>query len=82
LCTRDNALTIVQQQIDFTKTFDDDVPRITVLIRAADLIWPFEEKRARAAYADAFELAIRNFKEKGDAPRQGKSCLGRISVTQ
>jgi hypothetical protein len=77
LCTRENALTIVQQQIDFTKTFDDDVPRITVLIRAADLIWPFEEKRARAAYSDAFELAIRNFKEKGDAPRrEGKLLLG------
>jgi hypothetical protein len=77
LCTRENALAIVQQQIDFTKTFDDDVPRITVLIRAADLIWPFEEKRARAAYTDAFELAIRNFKEKGDAPtREGKLLIG------
>jgi hypothetical protein len=66
LCTRENALTIIQQQIDFTKTFDDDVPRITVLIRAADLIWPFEEKRARAVYAEAFDLATRNHNEKGD----------------
>lgn len=73
LCTRENAVTIVQQQIDFTKTFDDDVPRITVLIRAADLIWPFEEKKARVAFTDAFELAMRNFKEKGDAPKlEGK----------
>jgi hypothetical protein len=77
LCTRENALTIVQQQIDFTKTFDDDVPRVTVLIRAADLIWPFEEKKARAAYADAFELATRNFREKGAVSRrEGKLLVG------
>ncbi|MFN2517060.1 MAG: hypothetical protein ABR556_12705, partial [Pyrinomonadaceae bacterium] len=40
-CSRENALTIVQQQIDLTKTIDDDVRRITVLLRAADLIWPY-----------------------------------------
>src|SRR5580765_3529721 len=66
LCNRENALTIIQQQIDFTKTFDDDVPRITVLIRAADLIWPFEEGKARAVYVDAFDLATRHHNEKGD----------------
>jgi hypothetical protein len=77
LCIRENALTIIQQQIDFTKTFDDDVARIAVLIRAADMIWPAEEKRARAAYTDAFELAVRNFKEKGDAPTlEGKLLVG------
>jgi hypothetical protein len=66
LCTRDNALTIVQQQIDFTKTFDDDYARVTVLLRSAGLIWPFEEKKARATYTDAFDVATRHFKEKGD----------------
>jgi hypothetical protein len=75
-CKRENALATVRQQIDFSKTFDDDVARITVLIRAADLIWASEEKQARAAYTDAFDLAMRNFKEKGDAPvREGKVAI-------
>lgn len=76
LCKRENALAIIRQQIDFSKTFDDDLARITVLIRAADLIWASEEKQARAAYSDAFDLAVRNFKEKGDAPaRDGKLLI-------
>ena len=75
-CKRENALATVRQQIDFSKTFDDDVARITVLIRAADLIWTSEEKQARAAYTDAFDLAVRNFKEKGDAPAlEGKLAI-------
>jgi hypothetical protein len=78
LCTRDNALTIIQQQIDFTKTFDDDVARITVLIRSANLLWPYEEKRARSAYADAFEFAMRNHKNKGDGLiRDGKLLISK-----
>jgi hypothetical protein len=76
LCKPESALAIVKQQIDSTRTFDDDVARITVLIRAADLIWPSEEKQARAAYTEGFDLAERNFKEKGDAPaREGKLLI-------
>src|SRR5204862_2649882 len=77
LCTRDNALTTVQRQIEFTRTFDDEVPRITVLLRAAGLIWRFDEKQARAAYTEAFDLATRNFKEKGDADiKSGMMLMG------
>jgi hypothetical protein len=38
LCTRDNALDTTKQQILFTRTFDNQVQRIAVLIRAADLL--------------------------------------------
>src|SRR5690348_16202704 len=77
LCTRDNALNTVQRQIEFTRTFDDDVQRIVVLLRAAGLIWHFDEKQARAAYTEAFDLAKRNFKEKGDADvRSGMMVMG------
>lgn len=76
LCTRENALTIIQQQIDFTRTFDNDVARITVLARSGGLIWSYEEKRARGAYAEAFEVATRNHKEKGDElTRDGKILI-------
>ena len=76
-CTRENALAIIGQQIDFTKTFDSDERRIAVLVRAADLTWPYKEKTARAAYTDAFEVAQRHFKQKGDAPtRDGQLLIG------
>jgi hypothetical protein len=75
-CSRENALEIIQQQIDLTKTFDDDVRRIAVLLRASDLIWPYQQEKARAAFADAFDVATRNFKEKGDNP----SYEGRLAV--
>ncbi len=68
LCTRDNALQTIRQQIDFTRTFDDQVRRITVLLRAADMMWPYQQDNARAAFSEAFDLAQQNFKEKGDKP--------------
>lgn len=67
-CSRETALEIIQQQIDVTKTFDDDVRRIVVLLRASDLIWPYQQEKARAALTDAFDVATRNYKEKADKP--------------
>jgi hypothetical protein len=76
-CTRDNALQIIQQQIDLARTFDDDVRRIAVLLRAADLIWPYQQDKARVVFSDAFEVATRNFKEKGDKSRnEGRLLVG------
>jgi hypothetical protein len=68
VCQRDDALNVIQQQIDASKLIDDEVKRIAVLIRAADLLWPFRQDKARAALREAFDLATRNYKEKGDEP--------------
>jgi hypothetical protein len=65
-CSRENALEIIEQQIGATRTFDNTVQRVTVLIRAADLIWNFQQKKSRAAFTEAFGLAVQNFKDKGD----------------
>ncbi|HJT64903.1 MAG TPA: hypothetical protein VJ749_00515 [Pyrinomonadaceae bacterium] len=70
LWNRDEAIQAIRQQLDDTKTFNDPVQRIAVLIRAADLLWPYEQPRARAAFNEAFDVAVQNFKEKGDAPRR------------
>ncbi|MGZ8844640.1 MAG: hypothetical protein ACXW18_13315, partial [Pyrinomonadaceae bacterium] len=60
-----------------TKTFDDDARRVAVLIRAADLLWPHEEKKARTTFSEAFEVARRHFKEKGDGlTREGNLLIG------
>lgn len=57
LCSRENALDMIKQQTDFTKTFNDGVRRINVLLRAADLLWPYQQGSARAVFLEAFELA-------------------------
>lgn len=69
-CNHGNAVEIVLQQIDATKTFDDTRQRITVLTRAADLLWPYRQQKARTAFLDALDLAILNFKDKGDNPKR------------
>lgn len=66
LCKRDNAVDLIKQQIAVTKTFDKAVRRIAVLNRAADLLWPFEQDKARAAFTEAFEVAIQTEKDKDE----------------
>ena len=66
LCTRENALDTTKQQILLTRTFDNQVHRIAVLIRAADLLWPHDQEKALATFTEAFDLAVQNFKENGD----------------
>src|SRR6266545_4631646 len=67
-CNRENALAILDEQIAATRTFDDEEQRVGVLIRAAELLWPHQQEKARAIFSEAFELAGRYYKEKGDDP--------------
>lgn len=41
-CNQENALTILEEQIGATKTFDDQLQRIVVSIQAADLLRGFQ----------------------------------------
>lgn len=75
-CKYEDALAIIEQQVDATKTFDDDARRIEVLVRAADLLWSHKEANARKAYSEALALAKRHFKEKGEGLEQE----GRLSI--
>jgi len=79
LCTRVNALEMIEQQIDLTRTYDDTTRRITVLIRAADLLWPYQQDSSRAVFKNAFELAVEHEKE-GDQTRRPRSVLLRLQV--
>jgi tetratricopeptide (TPR) repeat protein len=65
-CNRESALIILDEQIAATRTFDDQAQRVAVLIRAADLVWPHSLEKSRAAFAEAFDIAVRDYKEKGD----------------
>jgi len=64
-CSRDSALGLIERQIDLTRTIDQDAKRVDLLLRAADLLWPLGQDKARAAFAEAFEVAKRDFKETG-----------------
>ena len=66
LCTRDNAVETAKQQIIMSRTLDNVAQRVSVLVRAGDLLWPHEQEKANAAFMEAFELAVQHFKEVGD----------------
>jgi hypothetical protein len=69
LCTSANSVETIREQIEGTRTFDDNRQRLRVLLRSADLLWPYRRPAARAAFAEAFELANLNFKNKD--PKKG-----------
>jgi len=73
LCTTENAIDTARQQIVSTRTFEDVPQRIAVLLRAADLLWPYEPDKALAAFTEAFDLALQDFKEHGDQVKRTSS---------
>lgn len=75
ICDQQRALLLVKQQVDESKTLDQPVARISVLIRAADLLWPYERERARAVFTEAFDLATQYFRQRGDEMVREKSML-------
>lgn len=75
LCNHDNAVELIRQQIDATKTFADTRQRIGVLIRSADLLWSYRQQQARAAFTEALELATVNFKTQSDKPKNESATL-------
>ncbi len=75
LCNRSEAVEMIGQQIAITRTFDSPVPRTAVLIRAADLLWPFQRDKARAAFSEALEVASQYEKEKSEQSKNGRALL-------
>lgn len=75
LCKRNDAMEMIRQQIEVARTFDNAVRRIAVFIRAADLLWPFQQDQARAAFTEAFEVAAENEKEKSEQSKDRPRAL-------
>src|SRR4051794_9476047 len=78
LCSRDNALEMIRQQVSLTKTFNDSIRRINVLVRAADLLWPYQQNKARAVFVEALELAAEN--EKENAQKRPRSLVQTLQI--
>ncbi|MEN3331734.1 MAG: hypothetical protein V7641_1099 [Blastocatellia bacterium] len=75
-CDMQRALLLVGQQIEEARNLDNPNKQIPVLIRAAELLWSRQQKNARDILANAFDLAERRFKEKGDETRlEGRMIL-------
>jgi len=72
-CRKDEALETIRQQIAVSKTLDDPVQRIQLLIRAADLLWALDNERARAAFTEAFDVAADY--EKADLSKSVETLL-------
>ncbi len=66
---------MIGQQIAITRTFDNAVRRTTVLIRAADILWPYQQDKARAAFVEAFEVASQYEKGKSEQSKDGRALL-------
>lgn len=75
LCSRDNATEMIKQQVEVTRTFDNAVQRITVLIRVADLLWSLEQDKARAVFKEAFEVSLQKEKEESARSAGNTSLL-------
>lgn len=63
LCTRNNALYSIKLQAATTKSFDNTLQRIKVLIRSADLLWAYDRETSLALFKEAFELAGQSVNE-------------------
>ena len=72
VCDRTRALAIVQEQLAEARNVEKPVEQIRLFVRAADLLWPRQQEAARAAFAEAYELAAKYFRENGDENRVGK----------
>lgn len=57
-CRKAEAVDTIRQQIAVSKTLDDPVQRITLLIRIADVLWTLDNEGARAAFTEALEVAM------------------------
>ena len=79
LCTRDNALEMIRQQVDPSKHLTN-TQRITILIRAADVLWPYQQDKAHATFSDAFDLAVETEKENTNLPPPSVPLLLRMQV--
>ncbi|HJR07914.1 MAG TPA: hypothetical protein VJ842_11680 [Pyrinomonadaceae bacterium] len=75
-CDQQRAIALVQQQASEAKSFERPVGQITVMTRAAELLWPYNQDAARAIFAEAFQLATTHFLAKGDeAKHEGRAAM-------
>jgi len=61
VCDRQQAFSLIQEQIAQSKTVDNTAARILILTQGADLLWPYRQSAARSVFEEAFEVATQDF---------------------
>lgn len=70
------ALAVLERLLSSSKEFDDDQVRIKAQVQAADILWPYDEPRARGIFKDAFDATASAKLEKGKEATAPASPLG------
>jgi len=71
-CDPARAVSLVETQLSEAKMYADVSRRLSVMTRAADLLWPHERDAAREIFRQAYDLAVKDFREhENDPPPQG-----------
>lgn len=74
-CDPPRAVALVEGQLSEAKAFNDTAKRIGVMKRAADLLWPYEPQTAHDIFAEAYDLAVKDFRQQKEA---GPSARGGV----
>jgi DNA polymerase III delta prime subunit len=73
-CDEERAILLAEKQVEEVSMLDQPPKQIAVMVRAADVLWSAQQSTARKIFTDAFALAEKLFKEKGDEfKREGRS---------
>jgi hypothetical protein len=73
-CDEERAVLLAEKQVEEVSMLDQPQKQIAVMVRAADVLWNAQQSSARKIFTDAFALAEKVFKEKGDEiKREGRS---------
>src|SRR2546423_1544315 len=72
-CDPSRAAALVREQLSEAKSLDSAARRISLMTRAADLLWIRERQSARDIFTEAYDLAVKDFRqqEKGPKPENG-----------
>jgi hypothetical protein len=65
-CDPFHARSLVREQLSEAKAFENVAKRIGLLTSAADLLWPYDQRAARDLFTEAYELAVKDFREHKD----------------
>jgi hypothetical protein len=69
ICDKSRAIDLTEKQIESGRSLEKTASAIAVMVKAADLLWPYKQKKARSTFSDAFSMAQRDYEEKGDQTR-------------
>lgn len=77
-CSRASGLETLRQQVAASKLIDDTSQRISVMLRASDLIWVWDADASRSTFKDALDIANGDYQEKSERSRQSPTSASSV----